>query len=139
MAAHIETEIIEAMVSRFASMTLPAGVTVAWPGQNFEPEANVPYVRVNIQRNTPINHDIGGDMEPERMGVFQATVCWPTGIGITQASDLAGQIRDRFRFATSIDTTTGHIRIVDEPSVIDGETGSAFRETHTIVPYHWYP
>lgn len=139
MATSIEAKIITALEAKFLTITLPAGVQIAAPGIAFTPDGTNPYVRVTIAKNQPINHNLSGGKEPERMGIFLAVVCWPTGVGLVPPSELAATIRDAFAFGTKIETDGIRIKIVDEPMVQGDMQNGVYTEIPVVVPWHCYP
>jgi len=66
-------------------------------------------------------------------------VCFPKGDGIIESSDVAGLIRDGFKFASQITKGPVRIIIVDEPIVQDDVQGQVYDETPVVIPYHVYP
>lgn len=139
MGTSIEAKIIDGLIDRFNnSVMLPAGTLVAYPNKTFTPDGN-PYVRLTIAKNTPVPHKIGAGKEPERMGIFLATVCWPLGQGLGAASDLANAIRDAFKRTTWWDYSGIRIRIVDEPAVQGDVEDDVYSQVPVTIPWHVYP
>ncbi|BAQ18308.1 phage tail terminator-like protein [Methyloceanibacter caenitepidi] len=136
--ANIEAKIINGLLTHFGAISLPAGVTVAYPNINFDPDGS-PYVRLTIAKNQPVNHHIGGGKEPERVGIFMAVVCWPVGAGIVAPSELAGTIRDHFKFNTQINYDGIRIWITEEPRVAGDDQGPVYCEIPVVIPWRCLP
>ncbi len=139
MATSIEAKVVDGLISRFNELTLPSGTGVAYPNVTFTPDGTHPYVRLTVAKNTPINHHIGGGKEPERLGIFLATVCWPVGAGLGTASDLANAIRDAFAFNTKWTYSAVDFRIVEEPAVQGDIVDGAYTQIPVTIPWHVYP
>lgn len=139
MAVSVEAKIIDGLVSWFQGITLPAGVTVAYPNINFTPPAGLPHIALMVRKNTPTNAHIGGGTEPIRQGIFLANVNWPNGHGIIKPTELAAVIRDRFAFGTVIGHDGIEIRIVEEPTVQGDVQGDVYTVIPVVVPWNCYP
>lgn len=155
MAIHIESKIVAGLLNHFNGVTLPSGATVAYPNVDFTAPTvtvggkvvPVPYVRLVVRKNVPAQPFIRGKREPIRMGLFMATVCWPSGHGISQASELAGKIRDHYAFNDShsdrrvidYDGIRIFIGVDQEVQVNDDLQGSVYTEIPVIVPWKVIP
>lgn len=155
MAVHVEAKIVDGLIRHFGSLTLPAGVEVAYPNVAFQPPADTaggkkvpkPYIRLSVERNTPIELRIATGDEPIRRGFLLAVVCWPTGEGEIALSELAGTIRDHFAFndARTDRRVISHEGIdiligIDSPPSVNGpEQGPVYSETPIVIPWHVFP
>lgn len=139
MADSVEAKIINGLIEAFEDITLPIGVSINYPNTGLVPTSGRPYVRLSVEKNTPRTTNIGGGMEPERMGNFMAVVCWPISEGAIKPAEVAGLIRNRFAFNTKIDHDGIRIWIVEEPAVVGDIQGSIYNETPVVIPYHVYP
>jgi len=138
LATSIEAKIVNALLAEFATVTLPAGVKVAQPNVTFTPDGTNPYVRLSIAKNTPKGF-ISGDREPIRMGFLLAVVCWPVGQGIVKPSELAGTIRDVFKFNTKVNREGIELRVSDEPAVKSDMQAAGYVEIPVVIPWAQYP
>ena len=146
MAISVEAKIVEGLLNHFNGLTLPAGVTVAWPNVDFTPDGN-PYVRLAVRKNVPQQPFIRGNREPIRMGFLLVTVCWPVGAGLIEPSELAAQIRDHYAFddvhsdrrIIEYDGIRIFIGIDQEAQVNDDMQGDVYTEIPVIVPWKVYP
>lgn len=138
MATSIEAKIVSALEAEFGALTLPAGVKVAYPGVTFTPDGTNPYIRLSIAKNTPKGF-IRGGREPIRMGLFLAVVCWPIGQGIVKPSELAGTIRDAFKFNTKVNREGIVLRVSGEPDVKSDMVSGVYTEIPVVIPWALYP
>lgn len=138
MATHIEAQIPDALIEHFDTITLPTGVSVAYPGINFKPTKDEGYVRLQLLKNEPIQPRIRFGNEPIRQGIFQASVFWPEGAGIIKPSEVAGTIRDAFARGTKIDGGSFTIRIDQEPTVGSDIQEKAWLQIPVSVPWIVY-
>jgi hypothetical protein len=134
MARGIEAKIIDGLLAHFGGAVLPSGTDVAWPNVNFEPDGS-PFVRLSVAKNNPVTHHIGGGREPGRMGILLAVVCWPVGQGLIPPSEVANDIRDRFKYNTVIRHDGIVIRIVNEPRVAGDDQGDVYTEIPVVIPW----
>lgn len=139
MATSIEAKIIDALLAEFATVPLPAGAKVANPGVTFTPDGTNPYIRLSIAKNTPVNTSLSGGREPIRMGLFLAVVCWPIGQGIVKPSELAGTIRDAFKFNTKVNRDGIVLRVSGEPAVKSDMVSGVYTEIPVVIPWAQYP
>lgn len=140
MSTSIEAKIIDGLLERFGTVTLPVGVSVAYPNVAFTPDGTSPYVRLTIAKNTPVTASLSGGREPIRMGLFMVTVYWPVGAGIIAPSELAGTIRDAFAFGAKWVSNDGvEFRIVEEPTVKGDLVDGVYTEIPVVIPWHVYP
>ena len=132
MAVSVETKVVEGLISHFEGLglTLP----IAYPNVDFIQDGTA-FVRLSIEKNDSTTWHMGGGRQPIRMGLFMAMVCWPVGQGIIAASELAGQIRDRFAYNTVINYDDITIRITEEPRVAGDMQEDAYAEIPVIVPW----
>jgi Bacteriophage related domain of unknown function len=139
MSTSIEAKIIDGLLRRFGTITLPSGCGVAYPNDPYDPDGTNPYVRLTIAKNQPISGRLSGGKEPIRMGLLLATVCYPVNTGINNGSELAGTIRDTFAFGTKWTEQSVEIRIVQEPMVQGDAVVGAYSEIPVVIPWHVYP
>lgn len=139
-ATSIEAKIVEGLCDYFENnVTLPAGMGVAYPNVAFTPDGTNPYVRLTIAKNTPVTHRLGGGKEPERMGIFQATIYWPIGVGLVAPSEVANTIRNAFAYNTTIDHAGIRIRVTQEPAVRGDLPDGAYTQIPVVIPWSVYP
>jgi hypothetical protein len=136
-ATSIEAKIVLALETAFQDVTLPAGCGIAAPNVPYTPDGS-PYVRLTIAKNKPINVSLSGGREPVRQGILMLTVCWPIGGGLLPASELAGTLRDAFKFNTRIDFAGGYIKVTDEPMVQGDMQMANYSEIPVVIPWQAY-
>ncbi|OQS32983.1 phage tail terminator-like protein [Chromobacterium haemolyticum] len=112
-----------ALESRLLAWADTKGVPVAWEGVAFNPPANV-YLKVFLMPAEPVNMDL--DSGIREYGVFQVSICTPSGTGPQQAEGLADELRDVF----VADEVIGPVRISKTPYRSPGLPS----DTHYIVP-----
>lgn len=134
-ATSIEAKIVLALQTVFQGVTLPTGCGIAAPNVQYTPDGTNPYVRVVIAKNQPINAALSGGREPVRQGILLLTVCWPVGGGLLPASELAGTLRDAFKFNTRINFTGGHIKVTSEPMVQGDMQVANYSEVPVVIPW----
>lgn len=134
-ATSIEAKIVLALQQRFQTVTLPTGCGIAAPNVTFTPDGTHPYVRLVIAKNKPINVALSGGREPVRQGLLLLTVCWPVGVGLLPASELAGTLRDAFAFNTRISFDGGYIKVTDEPTVQGDMQVATYSEIPVVIPW----
>ena len=139
MATSIESQVVDGLIDRFRTVTLPAGVGVAYPNKAFTPDGTHPYIKLTVAKNQPITSHIGGGKEPIRMGIFLAVVCWPNNSGIGAASDVAQSIRNAFAYNSRWTYSSVEFRIVDEPMVQGDIVNGAYVEIPVVIPWRVYP
>lgn len=135
VAVSIEAKIVLALTTHFQGVTLPTGCGIAAPNVVFTPDGTHPYVRISVIKNQPINVSISGSREPIRQGLFAAVVCWPIGPGLLPASELAGTIRDKFKFNTRINFAGGYIKVTKEPMVQGDMIENGYSQIPVIIPW----
>lgn len=133
-ATSIEAKIVLALQQAFQTVTLPSGCGIAAPNVPFTPTGG-PYVRLVIAKNQPINVALSGGREPVRQGILLLTVCWPIGAGLLPASELAGTLRDAFKFNTRINFTGGYIKVTGEPMVQGDMQVATYSEIPVVIPW----
>ena len=139
MAETTEGAIAEALIAHFSTMALPAGVRVAYPGISFTPDPGTPHVELFVIPNTPIQRMIAFGKEPERLGIFQASVFWPEGQGIVKATDLAAKIGQHFARGTKIKEFGTIIWIIDDPDIAAPLQEKAWLQVPVSIRWHVYP
>lgn len=138
MATDIEAIIPEGLMAHLATISLPAGVRIAWPNVNFTPDSN-PYLRVLIFKNEPVQPRIRFGNEPIRLGIFQVSVMWPQGQGEIAPNEITGQIRTHFARGTKIEQDGITIRIDREPSVGGSLQEEAWLRVPILINWIVYP
>ncbi len=138
-ATTIDGKIIDGLLGHFGGFALPVGVGVAYPGMSFSPNAGEPYVELSVLNNAPIQRMIAFGKEPERLGIFQASVFWPEGQGIVKATDLAAQIGQHFARGTKIRGAGIVIWIIDEPVIASPIQETAWLQVPLSIRWHVYP
>lgn len=134
-ATSIEAKIVLALQQAFQTVTLPAGCQISAPGVAFEPNGTNPYVKLTIGKNKPINVSLSGSREPVRQGILLLLVCWPTGVGLLPATELAATLRERFKFNTRINFTGGFIKVTDEPTVQGDIVDGVYTQIPVVIPW----
>lgn len=134
-ATSIEAKIVLALETKFQTVSLPTGCGVAAPNVAFTPDGTHPYVRVVIAKNKPINVALSGGREPVRQGILLLTVCWPVGSGLLPATEVAGTLREAFKFNTRINFTGGYIKVTDEPTVQGDMQVANYSEIPVVIPW----
>lgn len=134
-ATSIEAKIVLALQTAFQGVTLPTGCGIAAPNVPFTPDGENPYVRLVIAKNQPVNVAIGGGREPVRQGILLLTVCWPVGVGLLPASELAGDLRDAFAYNTRINFTGGFVKVTGEPMVQGDMQVANYSEIPVVIPW----
>jgi hypothetical protein len=135
VATSIEAKIVLALEQAFQEVTLPSGCGIAAPNVPFTPDGTNPYVRLVIAKNQPINVSLSGGREPVRQGILLLTVCWPVGGGLLPASELAGTLRDAFKFNTKISFAGGYIKVTEEPRVSGDMQVANYSEVPVVIPW----
>lgn len=112
-----------ALESRLLAWADAKGLPVAWEAVAFTPPSGS-YLKVFLMPAEPVNMDLDSGIREH--GLFQVSVCTPTGNGPQQAEALAQALRDVF----AADEVIGPVRISKLPYCSPGLPS----DTHFIVP-----
>ncbi|WP_374419437.1 phage tail terminator-like protein [Chromobacterium sp.] len=112
-----------ALESRLLAWAEAKGLPVAWEALVFNPPASV-YLKVFLMPAEPVNMDLDSGFREH--GVFQVSICTPSGAGPQQAEALADELRQLF----AADEVIGPVRISMTPYRSPGLPS----DTHFIVP-----
>lgn len=117
-----QLSIRRALEQRLDAMS-PAMAT-AWENAPFTPTVGTPYQRANLLPATPDNQIQGAAAYLAR-GIFQVTLCYPTGVGSADAETRAEAVRAQFKRGTTM--TEAGINVIvmatprTAPALIDGD------------------
>lgn len=110
-----------ALETALAAMS-PA-LSIAYENVTFTPTAGTPYQRAETMFARPNNDEIGPNFVEQ--GIFQITLCYPTGVGPSAAAARAELIRSTFRRGYSFPTGGVTVLSTDTPEVmpayVDGD------------------
>jgi hypothetical protein len=112
-----------ALESRLLAWADARGLPVAWEAVAFTPPAGA-YLKVFLMPAEPVNMDL--DSGIREYGLFQVSICTPSGVGPQQAESLADELRGVF----AADEVIGPVRISKTPYRSPGLPS----DTHFIVP-----
>ena len=139
LANHIEAKIVNALLLHMEALPLPLGVNVSYPGRNFTPNTEKPYLRVQVFKGDPDQPRIRFGNEPIRRGFLQISVDWPEGQGIIEAIELAGCVRDHFARGTKIEQDGVSVQIIEEPRVAGEIQEPAWVQVPVTIPWVHFP
>lgn len=91
-------------------------LTPAYENVAFTPSAGVPYQRVNLLAARPDNREISADYVEQ--GLFQVTLCYPTGAGPAAAATRAELLRATFRRGATFISGGVVVLVTDTPEVM---------------------
>ena len=87
----MQSKIRAALETRIAAFAKSKDLPVVWEGVEYKPEVDQTYLRVFIMRAASDSKDLAGRHRLYR-GVFQVDVVGPTGQGMGDIEQLAGEI-----------------------------------------------
>lgn len=128
MAAQIEGQIPDLLLTRLGSLPFSPAYEIAMPGRSFEPPVAttasagvkvgdpLTYLEATVMPNTTVNLYYANTDPDMFQGILQVTVVAPRGQGIIDASDIAGAIAADLKGA-HITGSGLTIKIEDRPSL----------------------
>lgn len=121
-----------ALETHLAAMS-PALAT-AWENAQFQPTNGTPYQRAFMLYAAPDNSTLGCQRRRE-VGIFQITLCYPTGVGNSTAQSRAELVRDHFKRGTTVTHSGQSVLVTQTPSKTTlGVDGDRYMVAVTI-PY----
>jgi len=112
----------DALEARLAAMS--PSVAIAYENVSFTPTAGTPYQRVNLLPANPDNR-VHGSRTYFEIGVFQITLCYPSGTGPADAEERAALVRTQFKRGTTVVDGSVSTLVTNTPRVavgfIDGD------------------
>lgn len=103
---------------------LSPNISISYENASFTPVAGTPYQKAELLPNTPDNSIQGAVTYFER-GIFQVTLCYPTGAGTAASGTQAQLTRAHFKRGTSMIESGINVIVTDtpkvSPAIIDGD------------------
>lgn len=143
MPVSVEQSIYRALSDHLRTWTLPAGWTfannVAFPGLNYTPAANRPFVSFEHHVNRSIETDLSLEMDPIRQGFIRLNVMWPLGVTHDTPLGVAATLREHFRRGTKLYKDGVQVRIDEDPEIASFITGTSHVTLPVTVRWRSYP
>lgn len=98
---------------------LSPGISIAYENIDFKPVTGVPYQRVNLLVNDPVDHAVTMDVLEQR-GIFQVMLCYPLGGGRSPAQRQAQFTANHFAPVQDLTFGTAKVEIRKTPKVGSG-------------------
>ncbi len=77
-----------------------AGVAVALPNSTYKRTTGFPYIKASFLPGEPSQATLGPDGSNRHVGIFQATLFWQEGKGMSAPGEMADEIVDHFARGT---------------------------------------
>lgn len=110
----------KALETHLAAIASP--LATAWENVSFVPVNGTPYQRVNLLPATPEDSSLASGLHFER-GIFQVTLCYPTGTGPSAAQAKAKALQAHFKRGTTLVEAPIQVLIPLTPAI-----GSGFKD-----------
>lgn len=113
----------KALEKRLATLTpvLP----IAYENSKFAPTVGQAYIKANLLPNKTETPTLTQSVKIER-GIFQVTVCYPTGDGSTNSSARVNLISNHFPAGLVLTEGVTKVRISEAPAIAQGMVDGAF-------------
>lgn len=102
-----------ALETHLAAMS-PALAT-AWENAPFTPVSGTPYQKAFMLYAAPDNSTLGCQRRRE-VGVFQVTLCYPTGVGNSACQSRAEAVREHFKRGTTVSHGGQSVLVTQTPN-----------------------
>ena len=123
MATGIDAKIASLLFDHAEAMTLPQTTGFAYPDVVFVPTNEQPYIRLSFLPNTPNTLAIGAGYI-QHIGLFQMSIMWPVGSGISDSLETADTIQQEFDKGTRLISSSILVNVISRPTIggqiIDG-------------------
>jgi hypothetical protein len=113
----VEGKIPDLLLKKLNAVGFMTGVQRSLPGINFTPPNQGYYLEARFLPNRNNNFGLSNDSPTQRLGIFQVAVCFPTGTGIIEPTEIAAQIVSHFDKDTKLYAGDVCVKIYEKPSV----------------------
>ncbi|MBK7822932.1 MAG: hypothetical protein IPJ61_18280 [Tessaracoccus sp.] len=107
-----------ALESRLNGMASP--LPSAWENVSYTPITGVPWQRVNLLVNDPVDYAVSSDVVEQR-GILQVTLYFPAGAGSAAAAARAQAIADRFAPVQTLISGATKVEILRTAHIAGGQ------------------
>lgn len=114
----VEGKIPDLLIKKLNAIGFMTGVPRAEQGIKFDPAAvNGHYLEYRFLPNRNNNYGLSKDSPTQRLGIFQVTVCYPTGTGIIAPTEIAAAIVEHFHQDLILYADGVSVKVYEKPSV----------------------
>lgn len=135
MADTVEGKIADLLLSRFNATGWMTGVPRSQPGIAFSPPNTGHYLEARFLPNRNNNVGLNKDSPTQHLGIFQVTVCYPTGAGEIPAIEIAGAVVEHFAKDTKLYADGVAVKIYEKPSVAPSLQDGAWLKFPVTIRY----
>lgn len=130
-----EASIWLALRARVESLVLSPVYPVAWPNEGFDPTGLLPYIRVMHLPNVTSIASTGPKGYNRHLGILQLTLVTLKNQNLAVPTDLAGTIKEWFKFGTAMTLDGVVVRVEKPPSTGPTLIGETMASTSVSVRY----
>src|SRR5215212_9993347 len=112
-SAGVETRISEALNSWLAGLVLSPALPIAWPNDPFTPTSA--FLQPSLLPAPTVAMAVPYAGPNEYIGVYQVSVFYPAGQGMTAPAETASLVVARFRRGTALSRSGIEVRINNPP------------------------